>query len=47
MKKIAIPITENNKVEDHFGHSKFYEIYTFSNTNEVLDLQLLESEQVC
>jgi len=42
MKKIAIPITENNKIEAHFGHSKFYEIYTFSNTNEIVDLQLLD-----
>jgi len=47
MKKIAVPITRNNKIEDYFGRSKFYEIYTFSNTNEILDLQLLESEQGC
>ncbi len=47
MKKIAIPITKNNKIEDHFGRSKFYEIYTFSNNNEIVDLQLLESEQGC
>ena len=36
MKKIAIPITKNNKIEEHFGYSEFYEIYTFSNTNEIL-----------
>ena len=45
MKKIAVPITINNQIEEHFGDSEFYEIYTFSNTNEILDLQLLESEQ--
>lgn len=47
MKKIAIPITENNKIEDHFGRSKFYEIYTFSDVNEIVDLQLLEAEKGC
>jgi predicted Fe-Mo cluster-binding NifX family protein len=47
MKKIAIPITENNKIENHFGRSKFYEIYTFSSTNEIEDLQLLEAEKGC
>ena len=47
MKKIAIPITKNNKIEEHFGYSEFYEIYTFSNTNEILDLQLLKSDKVC
>ncbi len=47
MKKIAVPITSNNKIEEHFGHSEFYEIYTFSNTNEILDLQLLKSEKGC
>lgn len=47
MKKIAIPITENNLIDDHFGHSKFYEIYTFTETNEIIDLQLIEAEKGC
>lgn len=45
MKKIAVPITRNNQIEEHFGHSEFYEIYTFSSANEVLDLQLLETKK--
>ena len=45
MKRIAVPITRNNKIEDYFGRCKFYEIYTFSNTNEIVDVQLLESGQ--
>jgi len=45
MKRIAIPITKNNTIENHFGRSKFYEIYTFSNANDIVDLQLLESEK--
>ena len=47
MKKIAVPITRNNQIEEHFGHSELFEVYTFSNANEIVDLQLLESEQSC
>lgn len=47
MKKIAIPVTSDNIIEDHFGHSRFYEIYTFNSTNEIVDLKLLESEPGC
>lgn len=28
--KIAIPVTNDNQIEDHFGHCKFYNIYTIS-----------------
>jgi len=47
MKKIAIPITKDNEVADHFGRCKFYEIYTFSDKNEIIDLKLLESDGKC
>ncbi|WP_339660250.1 NifB/NifX family molybdenum-iron cluster-binding protein [uncultured Polaribacter sp.] len=47
MKKIAIPITKDNKIEDHFGRCKFYEIHTFSEDNEIVDVQLLESDGKC
>ncbi len=47
MKKIAIPITNENKIEDHFGRCKFYEIHTFSDANEIVDVELLESDGKC
>ena len=47
MKKIAIPITEDNKIEDHFGQCKYYEIHTFSEANEIVDVTLLESDGKC
>lgn len=47
MKKIAIPITSDNIIEDHFGRCKFYEIYIFSDANEIIDLKLLESDGKC
>ncbi|WP_179376539.1 NifB/NifX family molybdenum-iron cluster-binding protein [Winogradskyella wichelsiae] len=42
MKKIAIPITKNNKVQNYFRDSKVYEIYIFSKANDILDVQLFD-----
>ena len=47
MKKIAIPVTENNQIEDHFGQCAFYGVYTISDTNEILKVQSIKSEQGC
>lgn len=47
MRKIAIPITENNQLEDHFGQCEFYGVYTISDKNEILEIQSIESEQGC
>ncbi|MFH4964567.1 NifB/NifX family molybdenum-iron cluster-binding protein [Gaetbulibacter sp. M235] len=44
--KIAIPITNNNQIEDHFGHSEFYNVYTVLD-NKITDIIRLESEQGC
>ncbi len=45
--KIAVPITKDNEIEDHFGQCEFYNIFTISETNEIIDVQLLKSEQGC
>ena len=45
--KIAVSVTNNNQIEDHFGHCEFYNIYSISENNEILDVQSLESEQGC
>lgn len=47
MKKVAIPINENNQIDDHFGHCKNYEIYTFSDDNKILDIKTIPSEEGC
>ncbi len=47
MKKIAIPVTKSNQIDDHFGHCEFYGIYTISEKNEILDVQTIKSEQGC
>ena len=47
MRKIAVPVTINNSINDHFGHCEFYGIYTISENNEIVDVQSLKSEQGC
>lgn len=47
MKKVAIPITKDNKIEDHFGKCEYYSIYTISDENEIINTQTLKSEQGC
>lgn len=45
--KIAIPVTRENRVDDHFGHCEFYGVYTISEKNEIVDVQTIKSEQGC
>ena len=47
MKKIAIPVNGNNQLEEHFGQCDFYEIYTISDENSIINIQTLASEQGC
>jgi len=45
--KIAVPVTMDNHVDEHFGHCEFYGVYTISDENEILDVQTIKSEQGC
>lgn len=47
MKKIALPVTKSNQIDDHFGHCEFYGVYTISDKNEIVDVQTIKSEQGC
>jgi predicted Fe-Mo cluster-binding NifX family protein len=47
MKKIAVPLTKSNQVDDHFGHCEFYGVYTVSDSNKIIEAQSLKSEQGC
>jgi len=31
--KIAVPVTKNNQIDDHFGHCEFYNVFTISENN--------------
>lgn len=45
--KIAVPITRNNKIDDHFGHCEYYGIYSISESGEIKEEDILESVQGC
>jgi predicted Fe-Mo cluster-binding NifX family protein len=47
MKKIALPVTEASHVDGHFGHCEFYNIYSISATNEIIESETLQSPQGC
>ncbi len=45
--KIAVPVTENNEIDDHFGHCEYYTIYTILNTNAIVAIDSMEAEPGC
>jgi predicted Fe-Mo cluster-binding NifX family protein len=47
MIKIALPVTFNNQIDNHFGHCDMYSVYTISDKNEILGIQTIHSEQGC
>jgi predicted Fe-Mo cluster-binding NifX family protein len=47
MKKIALPVTFSNMIDNHFGHCEMYSVYTISNTNEIEKIETINSEQGC
>lgn len=47
MKKIALPVTTDFQIDDHFGHCEMYAVYTVSDQNEIISTEKIESEQGC
>lgn len=47
MKKVAVPVTGNKKIDDHFGHCEFYAVYTLNEKNEIVNEEVLASPQGC
>lgn len=45
--KIAVPVTSNNHVDDHFGHCEFYSVFTVSDNNEIRKVETIPSVQGC
>ncbi len=45
--KIAVPVTSNNQVDDHFGHCNFYDVFAISKDNEITGLNRIPSLQGC
>ena len=47
MRKVAVPVDVDNRLEDHFGHCDHYEIYTVANDNKMVSKETLEPEDGC
>lgn len=45
--KIAVPITEDYQIDNHFGHCKAYHLFTINDNKEIIDVQTLDSEPGC
>jgi predicted Fe-Mo cluster-binding NifX family protein len=45
--KIAIPVTSDNRIDDHFGHCEYYGVYTISDDSQIIDVKTIKSEQGC
>jgi predicted Fe-Mo cluster-binding NifX family protein len=45
--KIAIPTTQPNLVDSHFGHCEFYTIFTIGDDKKILNSELLPSPTGC
>ncbi len=47
MKKIALPVTIDGQIDEHFGHCEFYKVFTISENNEIVEEETIKSEQGC
>lgn len=45
--KVAVPVTSNNLVDDHFGHCKFYNVFSISEQNKITEIQIVPSVAGC
>lgn len=45
--KIAVPITNSNQIDDHFGHCEFFSVFSTSRTGEIIDVKTIKSPEGC
>jgi len=45
--KIAVPVTELNQVDNHFGHCNFYDIFVVTDDNRITEWKRIPSLQGC
>ena len=45
--KIAVPITNENRIDSHFGHCESYGVFTISGNNEIESIEKVTSPQGC
>jgi predicted Fe-Mo cluster-binding NifX family protein len=45
--KIAVPVTDKNQINGHFGHSDSYGVYTITDKNEIRDVKSINAPEGC
>jgi predicted Fe-Mo cluster-binding NifX family protein len=45
--KIAVPITNENRIDGHFGHCESYGVFTISENKEIESIEKVKSPQGC
>ena len=45
--KIAVPVTNDNQIDGHFGHCDNYKVFTIAENGEIKDSQIIPSSQGC
>jgi|SRR5664280_692380 len=45
--KIAVPVTNENQIDSHFGHCESYSVFTISDNKEIKSVKNVESPQGC
>jgi predicted Fe-Mo cluster-binding NifX family protein len=45
--KIAVPVTKENQIDDHFGHCESYKVFAISDKNEITGVKNVESPEGC
>ncbi|MDP4278533.1 MAG: NifB/NifX family molybdenum-iron cluster-binding protein [Bacteroidota bacterium] len=45
--KIAVPVKENQQIDDHFGHCAFYQIFTINDQQEITSMEAMDAPEGC
>ena len=45
--KIAVPVTKENRIDEHFGHCDSYGVFTISDNSEITDIKGVASPKGC
>ncbi len=42
--KIAVPVTQGNQIDGHFGHCEFYSVFQISEKGEINDVKTIRAD---
>jgi len=45
--KIAVPVNGTGKIDGHFGHCEYYNVYSVSDNKQIDSTERIDSEQGC